>query len=385
MTELAHRVEHQVLDSEIEALLIEAELIKAHQPYFNSRLKDDKSNIYILISKEDFPKILRVRKTDLSKKIYQEKLALFGPFSSSNRLNEVLKIIRPIFKWCNQKNDSKSKACLYHHLDLCSGACCQKISKEEYQKDIKQLIAFLKGQKNSLLKELEKEMLVFSKVEAYEKALINKNKITLIKEITSSQYKLKSDIILPNFRQEEAKEALVHLRHILHQEGIVGSQQKFERIEGYDVSNTMGQQATVSMVVLADGEIDNNEYKFFKIKSLDTPNDYGMLQEALTRRQKHPEWGSADLIMIDGGRGQVRAVAKVWDLEIPIIGLVKNPDRLVVSIKDENKKDGIETKIIPLQADHPTLKMLQRLRDEAHRFAKKHHTRLRSGEFLKID
>ncbi len=382
MTALASRVEHQVLDSEIEALLIEAQLIKAHQPYFNSRLKDDKSNIYLLISKEAFPKVLRVRKTDLNKKKYQEKLAIFGPFASSSRLSEVLKIIRPIFKWCNQADRSHGKACLYHHLDLCSGACCQKITKEDYQKNIEQMILFLKGQKKTLLKELEEEMWQLAKIENYERAQINKNKIALIKEITSQQYKLKTDLILPNFSQEESAEALIHLRHILHQESIVDSQQKLERIEGYDVSNTMGLQATVSMVVLTNGEIDHSEYKFFKIRSMQTPNDYGMLQEALTRRQNHPEWLKPNLIMIDGGRGQVRAVAKIWRMDVPIIGLVKNPDRLVISIKNKDKKDNIETKIITLASNHPTLKMLERLRDEAHRFAKKQHSRLREKKLL---
>ncbi|MBU1033974.1 GIY-YIG nuclease family protein [Patescibacteria group bacterium] len=383
MTELARRVEHQVLDSEIEALLIEAELIKAHQPYFNSRLKDDKSNIYLLISKEKFPKILRVRKTDLNKKKYQEKLALFGPFASSYRLNELLKIIRPIFRWCNQAKQKQNKACLYHHIDLCSGACCQEISEEDYQKDIQQLILFLRGQKKDLLKELEKEMLALAKEEAFEKAQFNKIKILLIKEITSNKYKLKSDLILPNFSQEENKEALIHLRKILHQEGIVDQNQEFKRIEGYDVSNTMGQNATVSMVVLTNGEKDQSQYKFFKIRTLNTPNDYQMLQEALRRRQNHPEWGVPDLIMMDGGKGQVRAVAKIWQNHALVIGLVKNPDRLVICFKNQEKKDALETKIIQLQTEHPTLKMLQRLRDEAHRFAKKQHTRLREKNLLK--
>lgn len=387
MTALASRVEFQILDSEIEALLIEAQLIKAHQPYFNSRLKDDKSNIYLLISNEEFPRVMRVRKTDLNKKIYQKPLAIFGPFASASRLSELLKIIRPIFKWCNQtrtKTKRSNKACLYHHLELCSSACAGQITVTNYQKNIQQLAVFLKGQKLVLLKDLQQEMRIYSESENYEQALLIKNKITLIEEITSNHYKLKADLILPNFSQTESAEGLVHLRHILHQEGIVASDQKLTRIEGYDVSNTMGLQATVSMVVLTDGEINQREYKFFKIRSLDTPNDYGMLQEALTRRQKHPEWGKANLIMIDGGRGQVRAAAKIWDLETPIIGLVKNPDRLVVSIKDQNKKDGIETKIIPLSVDHPTLKMLQRLRDEAHRFAKKQHMRLREKRLLDL-
>lgn len=382
MTELAVKVEFQVLESEIEALLIEAELIKAHQPYFNSRLKDDKSNIYLLVTNEKFPRILRVRKTDLSKKIYSNELALFGPFVSAFKLTELLKIIRPIFRWCNQANLTGNKSCFYHHLDLCSGACCQKITEENYRQDIDQLILFLKGKKKDLLKNLKKEMTELAKIEAFEKALLIKNKIKLIEEITSYKYKLKTDLILPNFAQEESQEALVHLRHILHQEGVVDSKQHFHRIEAYDVSNTMGQNATVSMVVLTDGQIDQSQYKFFKIRSINTPNDYGMLQEALVRRQKHPEWGNPNLILIDGGKGQVRAVSKIWKNSTPIIGLVKNPDRLVIGITNLEKKDELETKSVALQITHPTLKILQRLRDEAHRFAKKHHSRLRTKNLL---
>lgn len=382
MTVLAVKVEFQVLESEIEALLIEAELIKAHQPYFNSRLKDDKSNIYLLISNEKFPRILRVRKTDLNKKIYQDQMALFGPFVSAFRLTELLKIMRPIFRWCNQANATGNKPCFYHHLDLCSGACCQKITPEDYRQDIDQLILFLRGKKKDLLQNLKKAMTKLAKEEVFEKALLIKDKIELIEEITSYQYKLKTDLILPNFAQAENQEALVHLKHILHQAGVVDAKQQFQRIEAYDVSNTMGQNATVSLVVLTDGQIDQSQYKFFKIRSLNTPNDYGMLQEALMRRQKHPEWGNPDLILIDGGKGQVRAIAKIWQDKTPIIGLVKNPDRLVIAIPKPEKKDQLETKIISLQTTHPTLKMLQRLRDEAHRFAKKHHARLRTKNLL---
>lgn len=382
MTELAQKVEYRVLESEVEALIIEAELIKAHQPYFNSLLKDDKSPLYLLISKETFPKIWRVRKTDLHKKIYRERLALFGPFTSAAKLSELLKIIRPIFRWCNQAKSGKNKACFYRHLDLCSGACSHEIDSTAYQQDIAQLILFLKGKKKELLKNLQVEMLNLSQAEAYEKALLIKNKIQLIKDITNQQYKLKSDLILPNFAQKESQEALVHLRHLLHQAGLVDAKQSIKRIEGYDVSNTAGENATVSMVVLTDGQIDRSQYKFFKIRSLNTPNDYGMLQEALERRQKHPEWGQADLILIDGGKGQVRAVAKIWQAAAPIVGLVKNPDRLVLLKKNLQKKAGLESQIINLPSEHPTLKMLQQLRDEAHRFAKKHHTRLRTKNLL---
>ena len=382
MIELAQKVEFRVLESELEALIIEAELIKAHQPYFNSLLKDDKSHLYLLISNETFPRILRVRKTDLSKKKYQQKLALFGPFTSALRLKELLKIIRPIFKWCNQANRSQIKACFYHHLDLCSGACERAISPQEYRQTIDELVLFLKGKKKELLKKLKTEMLALADAEAFEKALVIKNKIQLIEEITSQQYKLKSDLILPNFAQEESQEALIHLRRLLHQAGLVDLRQKLTRIEAYDVSNTLGQNATVSMVVLTNGQIDQSQYKFFKIRSLNTPNDYGMLQEALERRQKHPEWGEPNLILIDGGKGQVRAVSKIWQSKIPVIGLVKNPDRLVLLKKNSQKKAGLESQVIHLPSEHPTLKILQKLRDEAHRFAKKQHTRLRTKNLL---
>jgi excinuclease ABC subunit C len=197
MTELARRVEYQILDSEIEALLIEAELIKAHQPYFNSRLKDDKSNIYLVITGEQFPRVLRARKTDLNKKIYQNHLAIFGPFVSAFQLTELLKIIRPIFKWCNQAYSVQNKACFYHHLDLCSGACCQQISIVDYKHNIDQLILFLKGKTKELLKNLKQEMRDLAQAEAFEQALVIKNKIELIEIITNHQYKLKSDLIYP--------------------------------------------------------------------------------------------------------------------------------------------------------------------------------------------
>lgn len=382
MTELAVKIEHQVLDSEIEALLVEAELIRAHQPYFNSRLKDDKSNIYLLITKEDFPKVLRLRKTDLAKKSYQKNLGVFGPFASAYRLNELLKIIRPIFRWCNQKPSKQSKACLYRHLDLCSGACAGAITTEEYQADIKQLIAFLRGRKRELLRQLKQEMAVLVKAEAFEQAARCRDKIQLIEEITSQSYQLKDDLLLPSLGQSRAEEGLLQLKRILRQHRLIENKATLARIEGYDVSNTMGQQATVSMVVLTDGEPDNSQYKFFKIRSLDTPNDYQMLQEALTRRQNHPEWGQPNLILIDGGKGQVQAVNKIWQWNVPVIGLVKNPDRLVLLTKDPLTKK-ISSQIAKLPADHPTLHLLERLRDEAHRFAKKQHVRMRTKNLLK--
>jgi excinuclease ABC subunit C len=379
----------QVLKSELQALLIEAELIRAHQPFYNSLLKDDKSRLYLFFTKEDYPKLLRLRKTDLKKKQYQKPLAILGPFASAYKVDELLKIVRPIFPWCNKKNKKENKACLYYHLELCPGACCNKIDPQSYQDNIKQLILFLRGQNRDLTKQLTKEMKSLAKAENFEEAQKIKNKIDLINEITKERYRLKPDLILPNLTKKNQEEGLIHLRQIMHQQGIVDLKYRFRRIEAYDVSNTQGQQATVSMVCFIDGQPESSEYKFFKIRQQTTPNDYAMLQEALLRRQKHPEWGRPDLIVIDGGKGQLRSAQRVWQQDshffnCPLVSVVKNPDRLILlrqekKEKPHNKWQSIE---VGLPNNHPALHLVIRLRDEAHRFAKKQHTRLREKNLL---
>lgn len=384
----AKTISVQVLPSELQALLIEAELIRAHQPFYNSLLKDDKSKLYLLFTKETYPRILRLRKTDLTKKHYQQSLAVLGPFASSYKVDELLKIVRPIFPWCNKKNKNDHQACLYYHLELCPGACCDKISPDAYQENIKQLILLLRGKNKSLLKSLQQKMQELAQFEKFEEALQIKNKIALIRELTQEHYQLQPDLILPNFTQKKQEEALIHLRHIMHQAGIVDLHYRFQRIEAYDVSNTQGQQATVSMVCFINGMPESKEYKFFKIRQLNKPNDYAMLQEALIRRQKHPEWGRPDLIVIDGGKGQLRSVNRVWRqaqlFNCPVVSLVKNPDRLILisqATSQENKTNWHTTEI-NLPNNHPTLHLIAHLRDEAHRFAKKQHTRLRTQNLL---
>lgn len=382
MVSLAKEIRIETLSSELEALLIEAELINAHQPYYNTLLKDDKSQLYLIVTKEEFPRLLRLRRTDLKKKIFQNHLALLGPFASSYKLNEVLKLLRPIFPWCNKSNKSEQKACFYHHLELCPGACCGLIDQDNYRENINNLIAFLRGKTKFIYKKLEQEMKKLAEEEKFEAANQIKDKLVMIKEITSQDYKLKPNLILPNFQLDQAQEGTAALRRILNQHGIIGNLAPLERIEAYDVSNTQGKQATVSMVTFISGRAEKSEYKYFKIRGLDTPNDYGMLQEAIQRRQQHPEWGRADLIVIDGGRGQLRAVKNVSQMSCPIVSIVKHPDRLVLAINDPETAGKFDSKIINLEKDHPALRLLSQLRDEAHRFAKKQHSRLRDLKFL---
>lgn len=378
----------KVLKSELQALLIEAELIRAHQPFYNSLLKDDKSKLYLLFTKEDYPRILRLRKTDLKKRHYQNSLAILGPFSSSYKVNELLKIVRQIFPWCNKVNKGDNKACLYYHLELCPGACCNLINPQAYQENIKLLIKLLRGRNKTLMKELAQKMKTLAKAEKFEEAQKVKNKIDLIKEVTEEQYQLQPELILPDLTRKKQKEALINLRHIMHERGLVDLKYRFQRIEAYDVSNTQGKQATVSMVCFIDGYPESSEYKFFKIRQLDKPNDYAMLQEAIIRRQKHPEWGRPDLIVIDGGKGQLRSVNRVWRqsqfFNCPVVSVVKNPDRLILITQEKAKKDKKiwQTAELNLAKNHPTLHLVSQLRDEAHRFAKKQHTRLRQRNLL---
>ncbi|MGD9129743.1 MAG: GIY-YIG nuclease family protein [Candidatus Woesebacteria bacterium] len=379
----AKKLEYQVLESDLEALLIEAELIRLHQPVYNILLKDDKSPIYLHLTNEKFPRILKIRK----KQLYKGKIkgTVLGPFPSSYKLNEVLKIARRIFPWCNEAAKGRNKACFYYQLDLCPGACIGQISATDYQANIKELILFLRGKKKKIIKQLEKKMKIAASKELFEKAASYKNKIQLIKEVTEKKYKLQPELILPKLKQGQIKHALDHLNKILHFYLSLPKKYKLDRIEGFDVSNIQGTNPAVSMVVFQQGQAAKKHYRLFNIRTINTPNDYQMFKEAIIRRQNHPEWGMPKLIVIDGGKGQIRAVLSSLKWNIPVIGIAKNPDRIIIPIKKQEKKERLELsyQILRLQPDHPSLQLIQQIRDESHRFAKKQHSRLRIKEMLK--
>ncbi|OGJ38377.1 MAG: hypothetical protein A2383_03940 [Candidatus Pacebacteria bacterium RIFOXYB1_FULL_39_46] len=373
----AQQLKFEILDSELEALLIEAELIRVHQPFFNIRLKDDKSPIYLVISNETFPRVIKKRKSDLIKE--KPKGTILGPFPSSAKLNEVLKITRKIFPWC--AHPQTDRPCFYYHLDLCPGACVGQITANEYQENIKSLILFLRGKKRIIVKNLIAKMKQAAKQQQFEKAQLYKQKIQLIEEVTHKQYRLAPALVLPGFGMEQAQQGLTELRKILQTYTNFPRTAKLTRIEGYDVSNIQGTNAAVSMVVFMAGQAKKQHYRLFNIYTLNTPNDYQMLQEALQRRQNHPEWKKPSLVVIDGGKGQVRAALKVWQWNNPVIGIAKNPDRLIIPTKQEGKK--IDYEILKLPTNHPTLKLIAQIRDEAHRFAKQQFARRHTKQLLR--
>ncbi len=395
MIRQATHLKFEVLESEMEALLIEAELIRLHQPEYNVLLKDDKSPVYVQITDDVFPQLNLVRKLDILKRNLGG--SILGPFRSAYKLRQVLKIARRIFPWCDKASEraknkvspkqaykklqTHSQACFYYHLDLCPGACIGKIPPKNYAENLDNLILFLRGKKKTVLRNLEKKMKKLADELKFEQAGEVKYKIDLIQDVTSKKYRLKPDLILPALHDNANRNALDHLRKILIDVADLPRQYRLKRIEGYDVSNIMGKNAAVSMVCFSHGLPDKKNYRLFNIRSLDTPNDYQMLKEAISRRQKHPDWGKPDLVVVDGGKGQVRAALTVWDWAAPVIGIAKNPDRLVVPSKIFTDKKThrlkISYEIIRLPEDHPTLHLVQQIRDESHRFAKKQHGRLR--------
>lgn len=345
MLENLAKIDIQKTDSVIEALLLENNLIKKYKPKYNIKLKDDKTFLGIFITKEDWPRIFPARLT--------EKLPkgnFYGPFPSTGQVREALQIIRKIFPFRVSCQPLSGKACFEYHLGMCPGVCAGKVTKQEYQKTVKQITMFLKGHKKQVIKDIEKQMKDTAKNLDYEKAAKLRDRVFALKHI--------QDV------------ALITEDNLAHPDEVPN------RIEAYDISNISGAFAVGSMVTFSEGLIDKNQYRRFKIKSVNPPaggaNDIAMLKEVLLRRLAHAEWPSPDLILVDGGKGQVngfKEVLKEKNLNIPVVGIAKGPDRDKEEIIADTDM-GVDKKL------------LLRIRDEAHRFAINYY-RLRHRKSLK--
>lgn len=370
---------YQKLLSELEAILTEAELIRTYQPDYNILLKDDKSPLYVAITAEKYPRVIQLRKKQLV--FSQSRANFFGPFASSYQVQQVLKIARPIFRWCD--DPANTKGCFYSHLNLCSGVCCGKITLEEYQLALKQLSLFLHGKSGDLLKKLRLTMKQQAKHNQFEAAAKTRDMIQAVTAVTKEPYILKPDPQLLSLAEHHPDNQLTYLSRLLQLYLGLPKQAVLKKIEGYDVSNTSGTNAAVALVSFTDGQANPADYRLFNIRSLNTPNDYQMLREALIRRQNHPEWGIPDLIIIDGGRGQLRSAMSVWHWPTPIMSIAKRPDRLIFPKVDRStSRLKISYTVVSLDASHPGLQLVQQIRNEAHRFSKKQHSRLRTRKLL---
>ncbi len=389
MVRASTHVDAIAVSSELEALLLEAKLIKQHMPRYNSAAKDDKSPLYIKITtSEEFPRVMTSRREDTPD-------TFFGPFPSSQTVKRVLKQIRRVFPY--HSGQITKRPCLYSHIGLCNpcpGKIATEIDKdkenvmrEEYWNNIKQIIKLLSNKTDVLKKQLEKEMKQVAKTEDFEAAASLRDQLNQLNYITSPYNNPREYLANPNFLEDIRVEELKSLYTLLK------THYKYlkipKRIECFDNSHLAGSAATSSMVTFINGEPDKNFYRHFRIRNANSRDDFAMMQETLTRRVRHfDDWGKPDLIVIDGGKGQVgaaRIVFRELGINIPVIGLAKRLEEIIVpkiTLVDQGKKTASYT-VFRLPPGAPALKVLQRMRDEAHRFARRYHFKLRLREVVK--
>lgn len=370
-------IDHIQVGSEIEAFLLEANLIKKFNPFYNIQFTDDKYYPYIKIGSAkngNIPYVAITRKTDDKAATY------FGPYVSANNVKAVLKVLRRIFPYQSVKNHGK-RACLYYHLKQCPCIPAHPENLPEYKKNIKNIERFLRGKKEQIIKMLLAEQKVYVAREEFEKAREIQTKIDRINYITSENYSPFAYEERPDYYFQRIQEELSSLTNILQSNDIPVI--NLQRIECYDISNFQGTLATGSMVVFEQGDANPSQYKRFKIYGKNTPDDFMMMKEVLSRRLKHPEWGMPGLFVIDGGKGQVSSalsVLKKMGVTIPVVGLAKREEIIVVPRMDGLGELTFDE--IKLDKSTPGINLLRRLRDEAHRFAITYHKLLRKKAFL---
>lgn len=354
MVEQAKWVDFIKTDSVLEALILEASLIKKHEPKYNTKEKDDKSFNYIVITKEDFPRVLIVRGRELftgkSSKLKYEVKYTFGPFPQGTILKDALKIVRKIFPFRDKCTPASGKQCFNRQIYLCPGMCSGEISKKEYSKVIQNIRLFLDGKKDKVIKKLEKQMSVEAKKLEFEKADEIKKTIFALKHIRDVA--LIKESPYPNIKRRTSDVSSWVFR-----------------IEAYDVAHISGEYVVGVMTVVENGEVKKNDYRKFKIKSFKGADDTRALKEILERRLAHPEWPLPKLFVVDGGKAQKNTVEKVLKeagVAIPVVGVVKD---------ERHKPKSIIGKSAPVEKYEKEILLAN---SEAHRFAITYHRFLRN-------
>lgn len=365
-------IEYVVTDSEFKALLLESTLIQIHKPQYNVRWRDDKSYLYIKINdKDEYPQPELSRKENDGKSIY------FGPFATNKTALSILRMLRKIFPFCTSSlNSTVKRPCFYSKIGQCNPCPIsirnmpdspeKKALKRLYKSNIRKLISVLEGKIDTVEKELEKKINYFSNKQDYESAIKIRNKLKRLTFFVD-QRRFFSDMEASINRSEQSMQQLLRLLHV-HAPEI----EHVTRIECYDVSNTSLKDATASMVVFEQGLANKKEYRRFKIKDKTLQSDFDMMYEVLHRRFNQ-KWPKPDLLVVDGGKPQVRIARKVLHelgIQIPFIGIAKRPDRIVFATENYPNIRPIKTNL--------GFQLIQAIRDESHRFAKKYHTYLRN-------
>ncbi len=315
-----------VVDSEIEALFLEAEMIRRYMPRYNILLRDDKSLSYIRIDyNSDYPTVTTTRRP------LDDGAKYFGPYLSTLSVRQALKSLRRIFPYATRRTLGQKRATLFYHLGLDPGLEEGKTSLEDYRANLRKLIAVIEGKRKSVEKEIEKEMKQAATAQDFERAAKLRNQLFSLRNLTRQV--IFSDKEFQDISKDHALNELVNLLSI---------EQVPRRIEGYDISHMQGTDVVASMVVFTNGVSDKREYRKFKTKK-DHNNDFYNMNETIKRRfaEKHVKgWGKPGLVLIDGGKGQLDAAIKARDeaaefqgsalKEIPFIGLAKREEQIVI-------------------------------------------------------
>lgn len=398
MISLIDDIDFRETDSVLEALILESNLIKKHQPKYNTLEKDDKSFAYFVITKEEFPRVLIMRKTDIEairklkienkndnsklknskfirnlpagrqgSKLEIQNSFIFGPYTSKYQMQIALKIIRRIFPFHSMKQKSE-KGCLDFQLGVCPGPYSGNISKEDYKKNIRGIKMILEGKKKSLILRMEKEMQLLAKKHEFEKAADLRNKIHALGHIR--------DIALMSrdFDDDEFSKKLMP-----------GSINPI-RVEAYDISNISGDHAVGSMIVFENKKANKSQYRKFKIKTVKGSDDVAMLREVLLRRFKN-DWPMPDLVLLDGGQGHVNAVGALvreLGLDLLIVAVAKGKTRKNLNFHLPEGGSNVEINQFPkeLQDILSDKNLVKSIMDEAHRFAVTFHRKLRGKNAL---
>lgn len=368
-------IDYLEADSEVDALLMESRLVKDVQPRFNSDLKDDKTFPYLQITThEDFPRV------EFTRTPRQKGVKLYGPFTSAGSLRGAIVVLQRIFKFrtCTLDIDADDeqwrwfRPCLLASIDQCTAPCNLRISKEEYRKDINRLKTFLDGGKKQLLAEMRKEMLEASKSLEFERAARLRDEIRLLE--TLDQRGDLEEHVQPEVFLVDPKKGLAGLAKVL------GLAKPPRVIEGVDIAHLAGNETVASLVQFIDGLPFKPGYKRYRIKTVDGIDDFKSIHEVVSRRfARLTREGESppDILLIDGGKGQLAAALDALEslgVEAPcVISLAKREEEVFVPGQSEPLR---------LSRDSYSLRLLEYVRDEAHRFAQHYHHLLRGKRTL---
>ncbi len=366
MVSQAETLSYIPTETVLEAVIVEANSIKNFNHGTNIELRDDKSFSFIGITKETFPSMHLFREKDIFQKETSKTLffssrnntlvfqKVYGPYTSRYQAEIVLKIVRKIFPF-HSATQKTEKGCLHYQIGLCPGPYSGDITHKEYKRNIQNIRYVLEGKKKRLLIKLEREMKQCAKQHQYEEATKRRDEIFALQHI--------QDIAL-----------------LGKEKNTFSSEDSKMRLECYDISHISGKNPVASMVVFEDGDLRPQAYRKFSIQGFSGVDDVGMMREVLARRFRHKEWNFPNAVILDGGKGHLSMAEQLFQnigISVPIIAVAKGPTRKKVDLY-------ISTQFPPIEKTYKDKDLLEKLREEAHRFAITFHRKQRSRSFLEI-